>query len=826
MNMRNYYTMFKHVELLKDFDIDFYFYADKKVLKVNPSQADKKTYKTLRVEMSRIMSDIVPKNTMNNITKDEEIEKAELVSTTTAEIVKAIDNPIDEVITTDETLNSFRNKSAIEKEVEDKVKSKLNKLDNKKAELKDKIVIDDDGDEVYDDRVDNETDAVDADIRKEIEEDRELIEKIYYQNKNTKKTKSAASTARDELLREEQKKINVGNMTIEQIKKINSKKVEIPIDDISKVVTSTNENMKQIRFNNLDKTYNEKVMKKDIVDAILSLNDKSIPMFVRDIQIKDTSNELNYKDTYTILLEDGNRKRHTIKVDIPKFIDDKFLFIGENRKVIKYQNFFLPVVKISPNLVQVVTNYSKMTIERVENKSVSGVERLKKLVSSEEELLKYFTMGNGYVNNKESITTIEYDDLSKSYTSFKSGNTHIMFDQKEVAEYMNKNNIKAKQKEMYIGKFNGKDCYIDIDNQVDKDGNGIVDIILASLDKDYSDKFDSIKAPKRLMFTKVRLMSQFVSVAMLLGLWEGLSSIIKKLNLDYTLVDSVPKHLAPNEEFIKFKDTIMVYKQDVPTALIMNGFRIFDTSKYNMADFDLKDPYIEYIKKVYGKAIIENALMNFYEFYIDPITFEVLQELDMPTDIVGLLIYAVKLLSDSQFTNAISQNLYRIRRGEIIPAILYEKIAKNYVTYRNHNGRKKFTIPQDCVIKELLSLKTVEDYSTINPIQEMSILHNVSTKGFRGINLDEYYTMEKRGYDPSMIGVVSPSSPPDANVGLLKNLTLEPKIKNIRGFTEDNHDTLDNLKDVNLFSPSEFCVPLSSTIDDPNRLGHAVVLQR
>ena len=92
--------------------------------------------------------------------------------------------------------------------------------------------------------------------------------------------------------------------------------------------------------------------------------------------------------------------------------------------------------------------------------------------------------------------------------------------------------------------------------------------------------------------------------------------------------------------------------------------------------------------------------------------------------------------------------------------------------------------------------------------------------------LDEYYTMEKRGYDPSMIGVVSPSSPPDANVGLLKNLTLEPKIKNIRGFTEDNHDTLDNLKDVNLFSPSEFCVPLSSTIDDPNRLGHAVVLQR
>ena len=68
--------------------------------------------------------------------------------------------------------------------------------------------------------------------------------------------------------------------------------------------------------------------------------------------------------------------------------------------------------------------------------------------------------------------------------------------------------------------------------------------------------------------------------------------------------------------------------------------------------------------------------------------------------------------------------------------ILYEKLAKNYINYRNYNGRKKFTIPQDCVIKELLASKTVEDYSTINPIQEMQILSSLSSKGFRGINLD------------------------------------------------------------------------------------------
>ena len=46
-----------------------------------------------------------------------------------------------------------------------------------------------------------------------------------------------------------------------------------------------------------------------------------------------------------------------------------------------------------------------------------------------------------------------------------------------------------------------------------------------------------------------------------------------------------------DEEFLKFSDCIFVYKQDIPTAIIMNGFRLFDTSKYRFVDFDgnLKD---------------------------------------------------------------------------------------------------------------------------------------------------------------------------------------------------------------------------------------------
>src|SRR5699024_6009160 len=151
----------------------------------------------------------------------------------------------------------------------------------------------------------------------------------------------------------------------------------------------------------------------------------------------------------------------------------------------------------------------------------------------------------------------------------------------------------------------------------------------------------------------------------------------------------------------------LVYESDTKIDLLLNGFRLIDTKNYTIAQMNEQEAYIQYLIKVYGRAAITNALMNQYEFMIDPITLEVLKDLNLPTDIVSLIIYAVSLLADSQYTSEINQNLSRIRSNEIIPAILYERLAKNYILYRNSNGRKKFSVPQDCVIKELLAVKTV-----------------------------------------------------------------------------------------------------------------------
>ena len=100
--------------------------------------------------------------------------------------------------------------------------------------------------------------------------------------------------------------------------------------------------------------------------------------------------------------------------------------------------------------------------------------------------------------------------------------------------------------------------------------------------------------------------------------------------------------------------------------------------------------------------------------------------------------------------------------------------------------------------------------------------HGISSKGFRGANVDEAYTLEKRMYDASMTGIIAPSSSPDGSVGVNKTLSMEPSIKSLRGYVELKDNKLDELHDVNLFSPGELTIPMGARYDDPTRLGHAL----
>lgn len=856
-----YLTLYKHIDLVMSLDIDFLVYAGPRVLKFNFSKCDKRSFTSFFVEMKRLYKTAeIPQVTDDEIKADEDESKEEdqkdqqievqpmyfmsrphgqnAIGSFGGKVVTRKVSPVKLVVKNLSNSNNSELAGAIIQSIRKKADSEESNdfdddIETSGGESEEEpVVIRGDDEEETDNNeeidIDDVTDDEADEIEGNLEDNPALMQQIYETLTEGTTPRSQRSTARDEMLRKEQGKIQVRDTTISDLAKINPKERKIPETDVSKVTHSSNPNIRKIKFNNFNKAYVEEVMTKDIVGVFENLNDKSIKMFILDIDVKDSSDVTNLKETWTVHLEDELRGRHTIKFDLPKFYDKNFMWLGGNVKNIKNQLFFLPVVKISADTVMIVTNYNKMTVTRVGGRSLVDTTLMNKLVSKHAEIAEYFKIGSCSSDNRPYITALEYDEYAKFYTKFKAGKTTIWFAQKDALAEAEKRQIKIPEKKLLIGMRDSKPILIDIDDQVTEDGLTITDLILDAVPSDYKRRFASLQmhTPKRVMYTSVTTMKQSIPMVILLSIWEGFTSVVEKAHVEYRLAEQIRStDIARNEDFIKFKDCVFIYKKTIAIELLMSGFRAIRTEDWNMIDMNTQTPYISYVEKKYGKISILNALNNVYEFTIGNIEREILRDMKLPTDLVELMIYANSLLVDSQYIPENNLSEYRIRSAEIIPAILYDCIAKAYVPFKNSNGKKKLSIPQDAVIKKLLALETVEDTSSINPFLELETTHGVSTKGWRGVNLDDSYTVPKRCYDDSMRGVIGLSSPPDANVGIARCLTMEPNINSLRGYI-DVTDNLDELKDVNLFSPAELLIPLGVTRDDPIRTGHSVKQSR
>ena len=846
-----YLTAHMYPEYLMNMDIDFVCYYDKMTLRINPyhlvsgdkqkrssnlskllmeirklyrySERDKETGELTETEIAEIKKDEGEEVKSEENKKSSDIQTSsisfspdQLVSQTDVKEVPNISKKAEKIISSSTTSSSVKKVvSAVADD--DKI---VSKVEEKKKEAEKSVS------ENKDIPEENKEEEIQKKTEELLDDDKEILDEIYKKMQQKSPVRSQRSTARDEMLREKQKDIIVRNTTIGELAKINPKEKEIDSNKVGDSMQTTNPNMKEIKFQNFNESYCDKVMDKDIIGVFENLNQaSSIKMYIRDVKVEDTSDVLNYKETWTVHLEDENRQRHTIKVDIPKFYDKNFLWLSGNKKVIKNQLFFLPVVKISGDTVMIVTNYNKLTIKREENKTLREVSLIIKQLAKNPSLGKYFVPGSCFMMNKNFITAVEYDEFSKVFIRFKTKDCSIFFDQNDAVSYMEEKRIKPQEGKMFIGVEKGNPIFIDYNIQRDDIGRGIGDIILDNIPKEDSDEIKKMNIPKRLMYTKITTMKQDLPMIVLMCIWEGLSTVLKKAGIKYRLEENI-KNIKTTEDFIRFKNCYLVYDSDVNTEILMNGFKMIDTKDHDISEYEEVTPFIPFIQKKFGKVSILNALTNVYEFTIGAIEREILLNMGLPTDLVQLMVYANSLLGDNQALSELTASEYRVRDAEVIPAILYDCIAKAFVPFKNSNGKKKLSIPQDAVIKKLLALQTVEDMSTLNPFLELETTHGISTKGWRGVNLEDSYTVPKRSYDKTMTGIIGVSSSPDGNVGVNRTLTMEPSVESCRGYIKTKDDKLDELHDVNLFSPAEMLIPLGVSRDDPIRTGHSVKQSR
>lgn len=785
-------------------DIEIVFHTDTMLLRLNPSLCDVKTDAiALKRELSKLSKTI----NYDDEELDTEIKKESVKSEVADKITKKVFSS-----------NKVETEDAPEEEKEVEIKAVDVDTENK---IKDKI--DDKLKAAIDKTEFNEEEAIDGELTNKVEtelnEDEELVSFMHDTLQNKKVGRSSASIKRDEELRKRQRQIKIHNKTIDDYESMKTEDFKIPEKTVEKVATS-NDNVKNVRFTNFEKSYNENLMKKDTINILTNLNDKSIPVYVKDIKIEDSSDELNYKDTYHVVLEDENRVRHNLTFDVPKFIDDKFLYINGSKKIIAKQLAMKPIVKTGQDEVQICSNYNKIFIRRYGAKISASVERLKKALATAN-LGISIVRGDASANNNHYKTILEYDEIAKSIISIKYSGIEFIFDQKEIENRLNGKSLK--ENEFCIGFFkDGTPICVDYKTEKINDME-IVDFIYNNLGDKFKEAYDASKSgTTRFMYSRATIMAKNVPTILLCGYCEGLTTTLNKANIKYRFSDKRPS-LTDGESYIQFSDGYLVYDTyPIQNSLLMNGLSAIPTKSFEYADMDTKDPYIELFDILYNSRNLSNAFDSFYEFMIDPITKEVLEDLDYPTDFVSIILFANELLADNSYMLENNMNLYRIRSNEIINGVLHREIADAYGRYRATSDNKtpvKISLPKDIIIKRILEINTVEEFSTLNPIYESTKLRTISPMGFRGMNVKDAYTPDKRSYDKSMTGLLGISTSNDANVGIIRHLTMEPNVIGPRGYIDMEEDS--KLKDVNLFTVAEMLTPLGVTRDDSIRTAMA-----
>lgn len=785
-----YYAMRRMFEDFKAVgNVDIVFVFDNSILKINPSLCDEKSFTIFKQEFRKVKTTIIPEND-----GEEVIEKG----------VEVKDDVVNLIAT-----NFMDKYNLVGEEGEDKVS-----VTSKIAEIVQ--------DELENGTVEDPV-AIDSEIKDRLEKDPELMKVLDKVVKTNTTGRTTSSIKRDEELKKRQATMVVNGIKLADVANRNIPALES--NNVASALNTSNPNIGSVKYPDFEKSYNQNLYEKDILSIFTDLSDKSLPMYIVDVDIQDTSDELNLKNTWTIKLEDANRQRHTIKVDLPIFIDDKFMYLSGNKKIIIKQQIMKPIVKTNADTVQIVTNYNKMFVRRVGDKVSLIVEQLKKYVANNK--ITGVTIKNGD-NSKINVkfkTSLEYDYLAKSYSEINTKSHRFIFNQENihaemVAKKINTNLPKGCWMVIGFTKDN-KPIYLTDAQTVQGTELELLEFIIDSMDESQKGVKEAIydtTAGKRFMYSRAKSMNREVPLILLVSFFQGLTATLRKANIPHYFTDKNPKALlSPRQDTIRFNNGYLVFdRYPIENSLLVHGLSVVNTKAYDYEAFDDRETFLTIFEDMYDSRSLGRYFLNVYESMIDPITKEVLETLGYPTELCDVLVYANNLLADNSFIPEVNMNLYRIRSNEIVASLLYKAIADEYNNYKNVSmvsKNRKMSVRQDAVLKEILTSQIVEDYSTLNPIVELEKSRSVTPKGPSGLNVSRAYTESKRSFDKSMMGIMAISTSPDYNCGVVRSLALEPNIKNARGYIDIKDDRIDELKDVNLFSPGELLTPIGAARD-------------
>lgn len=615
---------------------------------------------------------------------------------------------------------------------------------------------------------------------------------------------------------------------------IKSKQIET--SDFSSVVKTHNKAIVKSKYANFDRNYNEKKLQGDIDNAVGAMSNAQIRVFVTSKEEEDTSTQLDLKKTVTYHLEDEWGNKHTVKLDIPIIIEDNYIYVNGSKLLLGHQQIMMPIVKSGPRDVQIVTWYNKLTLHREGNNDTrtSSVKRY-----LENNKLKHgIVLGNAMAKNAsdEYRSTLDIDMYAKQLLQFNVDDNYFILDRAALLEKLQTNfpnaTILDDEEHIPVGYNRTTKEIIYVTPSI-----SLTDIIL-SLVPD-SAKVRIIKNTKateqKLLRTNIKIMNAMIPLILLLCFYEGFSTVMKKADINWFKIDKdaalgsgvLADVDRAKYDFFECEDCFIVWERNpIWNTMLMNGLARIDLTEFTLDDLEEQETFANLLTGYYNSKNIVSSMMQYYDFMLDPVTKEILEDYELPTDFVSLILLGNKMLADNSYTMVSNAKAIRIRSNEIIAAATYRTVVDAYRSFRmtqNRMGRNRkpdrISVKQNAVIDYVGRVSSLtNEASILNPVLELEKARMITPRGPQGVGKERAMTLPKRAYDPTMLGIAGMTTSADAKVGVNRQLTLEPNITSTRGYVKvTERDKLDELSSANLLTPAEMLSPQGALHDDGPR---------
>ena len=653
--------------------------------------------------------------------------------------------------------------------------------------------------------------------------DNEALELIEKQDKLTLKQK-------ERLVKVAQayKNLTIGDETLENIiseekdVKVSENKIEA-LDNYL-----VDKSMESSSIQTFDTDYMKKMYKRHIAEVATSFTKKG--MFLVGIEEDFVSDELNRLIKYKLTYEDIKGKRHTIKFTLPFVGDDGSCYVNGTKQYFRTQMADLPICKVSPVRVSLASYYNKTIVERNVNKAHSFIAYIQKLISkinlqqpntilldygifrlSEVKLpYEYAEISNIY----KSIVIIDSTNSSKYNFNFVYKNRFLEVND-NIQTYLKK--IESKLNAVYLGiKQNSNSssyyCFITQNNIIkiidDKEN---IQVSTTFIDMLYSIFPTFIQPSNRLSeWTDIKILDKKFPVIFLLAYKFGLDHILQYLGVQYILIERPAKlsnmNIRPSDIILTFKNKYLIIpRYPIRNSLILAGLDLFDTKDMNYEEFNKTDAYYQLLINKNFKINYLKGIDDTFDHFVDPITREVLIQMNEPTTFKDLLIRATDMVSNNYHLEASSVHNHRYRSYERFAGTLYNEMARQFNSYtKKKSAGATFSLNPNSLFLRIIQDQSMLQMDDINPIHDIKTKASVTYTGIGGRS-GESFVVNDRRYPKDGLGVLSPDTADSGNVAINANTPMDPILTNLYGFFS-KPDPKD-LKPTNLLSAPGLVMP-------------------